>query len=316
MQEANLYQIKFNKVTQEQFNQMEKAPNEFYYITDAQTVLDGSLKLVDANGDTKTFTGIETIDLSAGIAYAVEASDYKAGGTIDTAIQSMSSDIADIQAELPNKLEVSDFDSNTIAQSSDDKLEAIGTKNKNTTNTDVPVVYDWVGHKRDYEQQQIATLHPDWLCYIDDDIVDTLVYKSFRNVGDIFYTIRTDSALNGAVECNGGEYALADYIGEHSIENLLKDGKLPYLSYADYASEITAHGSCGKFAWDGEGTTHFKVPTLSEVYLAPGSVGEFSAESLPNITGNLFTTGWPGRTDHAHGAFFCRKCGWNISCSG
>ena len=33
---------------------------------------------------------------------------------------------------------------------------------------------------------------------------------SSHNIGDIFFTTRTDNSLNGAVECNGSQYSFAD----------------------------------------------------------------------------------------------------------
>ena len=90
---------------------------------------------------------------------------------------------------------------------------------------------------------------------------------SGRNIGDIFYTARTDTALAGAVECNGGTYNTEDYTGDGSIGELLEAGKLPYVSLTDYATQITNNGVCGVFGWDGTGTTTFRVPTLQDVFI-------------------------------------------------
>ena len=84
-----------------------------------------------------------------------------------------------------------------------------------------------------------------------------------RNIGDIFWTTRTDSALNGAVECNGGTYNTTDYAGDGSIGELLTSGKLPYVSLTDYATAISTKGWCDKIGWNGAGTTSFRVPTLT-----------------------------------------------------
>ena len=46
---------------------------------------------------------------------------------------------------------------------------------------------------------------------------------SGRSVGDIFYTTRTDSELNGAVECDGGIYNIGDFDGEQSVEEVYAD---------------------------------------------------------------------------------------------
>lgn len=113
---------------------------------------------------------------------------------------------------------------------------------------------------------------------------------SGRNIGDIFYTTRTDTALSGAVECNGGTYSTADYTGDGSIGELLASGKLPYVSLTDYATQITNNGVCGVFGWDGTGTTTFRVPTLQDVFIECGQasqLGNYIPAGLPNITGNV-----------------------------
>lgn len=110
-----------------------------------------------------------------------------------------------------------------------------------------------------------------------------------RNIGDIFYTARLDTELNGAVECNGAEYNVADFTGPQAVPALLAAGKLPYVSMTEYESIVSANGSCRCFGWDGADATVFKVPKLNDVYIMTGtaaSVGEFISESLPNIIGS------------------------------
>jgi len=42
--------------------------------------------------------------------------------------------------------------------------------NSNNTNSTTPYIYDWVGTQAEYNTQQIETLHPEWICYITDDV--------------------------------------------------------------------------------------------------------------------------------------------------
>ena len=106
-----------------------------------------------------------------------------------------------------------------------------------------------------------------------------------RNIGDIFYTTRTDSELNGAFECNGAQYNIADFSqGAQSVLALLTTGKLPYVSTSDFDTCVSTNGSCRCFGWDGADATVFKVPKLNDVYIEVGtaaSAGEFISESLP-----------------------------------
>lgn len=58
--------------------------------------------------------------------------------------------------------------------------------------------------------------------------------SSSINVGDVFYTTRSDDDLNGAVTCDGKIYNCCDFTGTNSVPSLLKAGKLPYIPLSDY----------------------------------------------------------------------------------
>lgn len=130
-----------------------------------------------------------------------------------------------------------------------------------------------------------------------------------RNVGDVFFTMRTDSGLNGAVECNGGTYSTTDFTGAQSIGQLLEDGKVPYVSLANYATALTTNGSVGVFGWDGTGTTTFRVPSLNDIFVETGTaaqIGDYLSAGLPNITGTAGSgDGWDNSMSFAFatGAF-------------
>lgn len=87
--------------------------------------------------------------------------------------------------------------------------------------------------------------------------------KLSHNIGDIFFTKRTDTVLAGAVECNGATYQTTSYTGAGSIGELLSAGKLDYVSLTAYATAIAQTGWCDKIGWDGAGNTAFRVPTIT-----------------------------------------------------
>ena len=166
-------------------------------------------------------------------------------------------------------------------------------KNQNLVSP-ITKVYDWIGTLEEYEDQQVAELHPTWVCFILDDTTpkDKNLYTN-RNVGDIFFTTRLDEILNGAVECDGNTYSFEDFTGEQSIGNLLKDGKIPYVSLSEYATLLNTNGVVGVFGWDGGNDVEFRVPTIKDVFLEAGEaseIGEFLPQDvkLPNITGTLY----------------------------
>lgn len=62
------------------------------------------------------------------------------------------------------------LDGVTINQNSNNEIQAIGTINPNSASGATAVLYDWEGTLQQYIDQNIAILHPDWICYVTDDI--------------------------------------------------------------------------------------------------------------------------------------------------
>ena len=141
----------------------------------------------------------------------------------------------------------------------------------------------------------------------DDNIANVGFVKATiggaRNIGDVFFTMRKDSAMNGAVECNGGTYSTEDFDGAASIGNLLALNKIPYVSLATYQTLLNTQGSVGVFGWDGVGTTTFRVPSLEDIFIETGTaaqLGDYLSAGVPNITVNptapgeeqIYTKNW------------------------
>lgn len=71
--------------------------------------------------------------------------------------------------------------------------------------------------------------------------------NSSHNIGDIFYTTRTDNSLNGAVECNGSQYNFSDF--DSNLQSLFDDGKLPYIPIGDFDEMVSNQGGCDSFGY-------------------------------------------------------------------
>lgn len=157
-------------------------------------------------------------------------------------------------------------------------------------------IYDWIGTLEEYTTQDIQSTHPEWLCFITDDAgsptPDKGALYTSRNAGDIFFTSRLDTQLNGAVECNGGIYNVSEYTGKDAVPSLLRAGKLPYITTAEYALILAEVGNVGVFGWDGINADTFRVPTISNLFIEAGQankIGDYIAPGLPNITGEIHT---------------------------
>lgn len=127
--------------------------------------------------------------------------------------------------------------------------------------------------------------------YVDNALVN---HGTGRNVGDVFFTMRNDNNLNGAVDCNGATYNTTDFTGAQSIGQLLAAGKVPYVSLSQYATLLSTQGSVGVFGWDGGNTTEFKVPSLNDIFVETGTaaqIGDYLPAGLPNMTAKVQFTG-------------------------
>lgn len=84
-----------------------------------------------------------------------------------------------------------DIDNSTITKNGSDQLQAVATVNANTAVGATNPIYDWVGTLAEYTAQAVATNHPDWVCYITDDLT-TQAY-------DAYSKSQTDTLLAGKV---------------------------------------------------------------------------------------------------------------------
>ena len=53
--------------------------------------------------------------------------------------------------------------------------------------------------------------------------------------------------MNGAVECNGSQYNFSDF--DSNLQNLLDEGKLPYLPIGKFDEMVSAQGGCDSFGY-------------------------------------------------------------------
>ena len=109
-----------------------------------------------------------------------------------------------------------------------------------------------------------------------------------RNVGDVFYTTRSDDALNGAVEADGAVYQCADFAGENAVPALLAAGKLPYVSMAEYDELLRSdpsNGVCHECVVSDGGLISARSggwfkPTLSDIPFSVAESWEFETRLI------------------------------------
>lgn len=94
-----------------------------------------------------------------------------------------------------------------------DTVTSTGNKNKNTATGADAVKYDWVGTTAQYTAQNIASLHPEWVCYITDDDASELLntaWASGLGMPDFMHTEAVTILASGSeytAPANGWFYA-------------------------------------------------------------------------------------------------------------
>lgn len=94
------------------------------------------------------------------------------------------------------------LDEKTIQRNSDQKLEIIGTIEKNSSS----YKYDWVGTLAEWTAQNIATTHPDWVCYVTDDYETEEVFPTQSgNSGKFLSTNGTNTLWKDVLPTQSGQ---------------------------------------------------------------------------------------------------------------
>ena len=128
---------------------------------DLSVLRDQEIRKTADDADEKSDSAVETANDAKEV--ADEASELV--GTFDARITQNTEDIAAIIAG-------GSIDNITIKPNANNKWEVQAIRNQNTEVSATQPVYDWVGTSAEYVEQDVANLHPEWLCFIIDDVVD------------------------------------------------------------------------------------------------------------------------------------------------
>lgn len=129
-----------------------------------------------------------------------------------------------------------------------------------------------------------GTIPEGWLVTLRYDSIQDCFYilenkgAVGRNVGDVFWTYRQDSSLNGAYDCNGQEFNKSDFVGDTNPYDLLVANSLPNGTYEEFNAEIEEKGYCNFFGLDTI-NQKFKVPKLNKIILQKGISNVYGSEN-------------------------------------
>lgn len=149
-------------------------------------------------------------------------------------------------------------------------------------------LYDWVGTLAEYKEQDIENQHPEYLCFITDDNVETKQVVTLP-VGFIGQTVvPIDESLDLQKYANG-QLIFADKFPE--LVNKLKKSPNLLVDEDTWQAEknLSVFGQCGKFVLDEvAGTIRLPLIINAQGLTDLSVMGSIKNESLPNITGHLY----------------------------
>jgi len=154
-------------------------------------------------------------------------------------------------------------DNNTLQNTVTNKLQVVGVKNHNTTG-DITTAFDWIGTQEEYDLQDIETEHPDWICYIIDDLsgaVSGNVYT--KDEVDGLLSQKANGAGNGVLTT--GDQNIEGY--KYFLNNNLKSKSMQIDStqtpeQTEYLSMLMGHDKNGQ-----------RIGNLEIYHRADGSIG-------------------------------------------
>lgn len=175
----------------------------------------------------------------------------------------------------------------TIDLNSSQKLQALGTINKNTSSS-TGQVFNWVGTLQEYNTQQIETLHPNWVCYVTDDSAADLLCNPFYLGQSMYSPSEPDNASwlksngqwnNGSVYTSFYTWLLNIYNGSITVDgvSVKADGDVSITDY-DFVIDTT--------------NTQFKLPTLNGDEDLPSDISETMTFDASGATYTMPANGW------------------------
>lgn len=114
--------------------------------------------------------------------------------TIDNVNEKQDTLIAGTNVTIENNIisakgSIDNVDGVTAIVNENDILQVTGMLEKNTGDA----VFDWIGTKEEYNSQNLANTHPDWICFITDDAQDTSTLLEQVNIVKNELTTKADT---------------------------------------------------------------------------------------------------------------------------
>lgn len=240
MQDTSISTLIINKLTKAQYEAATKDPEQLYFVTDDTieiSEVDGLQALLDTKAD------IDDV-LPASTKYGADLSASVNQNTSQLSISLLDQDGNQLGTTQTVTLPDVDIDNSTITTNQGGEIQADGTIDHNP-NANTPV-YDWIGTIAEFNAQNIASLHPNWLCFITDDTSGNVVYTAaecdalFARKADTYTKTEIDTALANKANTDADNFTTTgeDYLAGLSFmgdrfEQLVPINGMTYTAPAD-----------------------------------------------------------------------------------
>ena len=140
-------------------------------------------------------------------------------------------------------------------------------------------IYDWMGTLAQYNAQNIATTHPEWLCFITDDHTATAYSAYSKTESDSRYVKTSDIDNKWKTLLNTLYPKGSVYIGTQS--------SCPLATLISGSTWVLVSKGCS--LWGGNGTMYDNATpgTTTNANYANAQANTTIAAGLPNITGSI-----------------------------
>ena len=167
---------------------------------------------------------------------------------------------------------VVNMDNITITNNANHEIQTVAKINQNAATGAEPYLYDWVGTLQEYTTQSIATVHPEWICYITDDSDGSTINNSTITItqGGVTkgsFTLNQANNQTIALDAGGGsgsediEFATYGSTTFQEITNWYNAGKMIYLILQGASSELIY-----SLFQIGDSAIYFRAPTDTNGY--------------------------------------------------
>ena len=209
-------------------------------------------------------------------------------------------------------------DNITITNNSNDAIQAVAKINQNEAAGATTYLYDWCGTIEEYTAQDIATAHPEWICYIVNDTVGPSISDAvitFTQGGVEKGVITLNQAHNETVEFDAPQVTLNDLNNKADVDLSNISANIDYVIESQLPTSSNGYKWYRKYksGWVEQGQIQelFSAGTTSITLLVEMKSAAYNIIPLSGINNTLSYSGQTS-TGFDLASTIQQYCGWEV----